>query len=644
MKVDTQEIAQIAVAAHGEHTALPLTALYLAAQNVRTTPGKMPIPELAESIYTQGLLQNLVVVARKGKKKGQTHEVIAGGRRFQALTLLAEQGRISSDYPVQIRIIDGTRGTSASLAENVAREQMHVADELAAILKLDKDGLTVEQIANAVGASALTVRRRLKLASVSPTLVALLRTDEITLDQLMALAISESHTEQEHAWSGASGYRRSPSQLRAALTQDEIDASNDPIAQFVGLDAYEAAGGVVRRDLFSDDNSGYLNDVGLLHQLCEEKLEAEAQAQRDAGWSWVEVRRRFDSGEFARYGRLRATEVPPSPEAGEQLRMLREQEAALEAEYDALSEAEALCDEEDERCGEAYEKLDAVAQQIRALEDRSTKAWTPEQRAASGVVVYVDHNGALGLREGMVLPKMTAQASDDPALVVRDQYGSVKVAKTKAAHGDKLVRHLTAHRTAAVQAALTARADVAFAVMAARLVAEVFHDYAAESGLEIRGTQIDHKLTNAADDMESSRAWQELMAQREKWQAKVPDSQAELLPWLLTLDWETFSALTAFCIAIHVNGVRDTEGQHAPLDGLAAVLAVDMSDYWTPTAASYFGRVSKSQMVSAVTEAVSAEAAAPLAAMKKEAAAQAAERALQGVRWVPEPMRARAAA
>ncbi|EHP44215.1 ParB-like nuclease [Cupriavidus basilensis OR16] len=617
---------------------LPLSALYPSKQNVRTTPGTMPIHELAESIFTQGLLQNLVVTPKKGNRKAQTHAVVAGGRRYQALTMLAEQGRIPSDYPVSVIVIeDAARVIAVSLAENVAREAMHIADELAAILKLDKEGRAVENIANTLGISMLTARRRLKLVGVSSKLVDLLRSDEITLEQLMALAISDSHAEQERVWFGAGQYQRSPSQLRVALTHDEIDAGDNPLARFVGVDAYAAAGGAVRRDLFSDDNNGYLADADLLYRLCEERLEGEAQALRNAGWSWAEVRSRYDHSEFSRYGRLRPTDMPLSPEAAEELRMLREQAVALDAEYDAL------CDADDERADEVYEKLEAVTEQITSLEERSTKAWSPEQRAASGVVVYVNRDGTLALKEGLVLPNAMVRSNGDPAMVVKDQYGSVKEPKTRPTHADKLVRHLTAHRTAAVQAALAARPDVAFALVTATLVAGVFHAYAAENGLEIRGTQIDHKLTSAADDMESSRAWQELTAQREKWQAMVPATQAELLPWLMTLDWETFSALTAFCVAVHVNGVRDTEKHHAPIDALAGALTVDMADYWTPTSASYFGRISKAQMITVVTEAVSAEAAAPLAAMKKDAAAQAAERAMQGLRWTPEPMHPRKA-
>jgi ParB family chromosome partitioning protein len=44
-----------------------------------------------------------------------------------------------------------------------------------------------------------------------------------------------------------------------------------------------------------------------------------------------------------------------------------------------------------------------------------------------------------------------------------------------------------------------------------------------------------------------------------------------------------------------------------------------------------------------VTEAVSVEAAVPLAAMKKDALVAAAERELDGKGWLPRPLRAPAA-
>ena len=58
------------------------------------------------------------------------------------------------------------------------------------------------------------------------------------------------------------------------LTENTVRAS-DRRAQFIGLDAYERAGGAVMRDLFEHDDGGWLQDVPLLDRLVTEKLKAE---------------------------------------------------------------------------------------------------------------------------------------------------------------------------------------------------------------------------------------------------------------------------------------------------------------------------------------------------------------------------------
>ena len=69
-----------------------------------------------------------------------------------------------------------------------------------------------------------------------------------------------------------------------------------------------------------------------------------------------------------------------------------------------------------------------------------------------------------------------------------------------------------------------------------------------------------------------------------------------------------------------------------------------MADWWTPTADSYLGHVPKSRLVEVVTEAVSPEAAKALSGMKKGDAIKAAAQRLDGLRWLPGPLRVAAAA
>ena len=82
---------------------------------------------------------------------------------------------------------------------------------------------------------------------------------------------------------------------------------------------------------------------------------------------------------------------------------------------------------------------------------------------------------------------------------------------------------------------------------------------------------------------------------------------------------------------------QGSETQH--LDRLSSIVDLDMSKWWQPTARSYLAHVSKDQIAAVVTQAVSAEQAQPLLAMKKAQAAATAEGLLAVKGWVPEMMR-----
>lgn len=65
-----------------------------------------------------------------------------------------------------------------------------------------------------------------------------------------------------------------------------------------------------------------------------------------------------------------------------------------------------------------------------------------------------------------------------------------------------------------------------------------------------------------------------------------------------------------------------------------------MADWWAPTAANYLRQVPKAQIIDTVSEAVSAEAAALLAKLKKDELVVQAEAQLAGKRWIPSLLRA----
>ena len=95
----------------------------------------------------------------------------------------------------------------------------------------------------------------------------------MTLEQLMAFTVTSDHARQEQVWElRLARYNKEPYAIRRQLTEGAVRAS-DRRARFVGVDAYEAAGGVVMRDLFQHDDGGWLQDPALLDRLVAEKLQ-----------------------------------------------------------------------------------------------------------------------------------------------------------------------------------------------------------------------------------------------------------------------------------------------------------------------------------------------------------------------------------
>ena len=187
--------------------------------------------------------------------------------------------------------------TELSLAENVVRDQMHTTNQFEAFCKLIDKGNPIADVAARFGVSETVVTQRLKLARVSKRILKAYRNAELTLEQVMAFAISDDHAAQENVLDNLRPDDRDPRTIRDSLTENDLTAS-DKRVKYVTLKAYENAGGATRRDLFSDDEDGvFILDAGLLTKLLTEKLERAAKRIRTEGWKWVEIHPDFGSGE-----------------------------------------------------------------------------------------------------------------------------------------------------------------------------------------------------------------------------------------------------------------------------------------------------------------------------------------------------------
>lgn len=195
-------------------------------------------------------------------------------------------------------LAEDENATELSLVENAIREDMHPDDQCAAFAALAEQGMSLEDIAARFGVTPTVVKQRLRLAAVAPALRARYRDGELNLAQMMAFALVDDHAQQEAVWGELSEWNRSPETIRRALTSEGLSAEHR-LARFVGLEAYEAAGGVVLRNLFEDEPP-VLADGALVERLATERLEAEAATVRAEGWKWLAIELHPSYGGFGR--------------------------------------------------------------------------------------------------------------------------------------------------------------------------------------------------------------------------------------------------------------------------------------------------------------------------------------------------------
>ena len=370
-------------------TAIALGKLTAWKGNVRKTGAKEGLDELAASIAAHGLLQSLIV--REGGDG--KFAVIAGRRRLMALKVLRKAGKLAADWPVPCRIIaNDADAAEISLAENVVRVAMHPADQFEAFRAVIDNGATVADVAARFGVPEETVEKRLKLGRLSPVILAAYRAGDLGLEQAQAFALSDDTAAQEAIFAGLPEYQRRPDQIRRALTQGEVPAS-DPRVQFVGIDAYREAGGILRRDLFAQDDDVYLQDVALLDKLAREKLEAAASQVRDEGWCWVEIASEFDYADAAKFRSAYPERVPLSEEAASEL-------DRLTGEYDELSDQ--LSSDEDN--ADLAERVQRISDRIDELQ-ATGEIWSPETLAVAGAIVTIGHEGEIEVRRGLIRPE-----------------------------------------------------------------------------------------------------------------------------------------------------------------------------------------------------------------------------------------------
>jgi len=624
---------------HGAEVIVPLNRLKASPKNARKTPhSPATIEAFAASIKAKGVLQPPVVEVERdgeGVPTGNYLVTIGEGRR-QGLRLLAKRKAIKRTHPVRCIVDAENDAHEISLDENMTREAMHPADQFEAFQRLAEErGYGAEEIGARFGVSAHVVRQRLRLGAAAPELMAAYRAGALALDQLMAFCVSEDQNRQRQVFEQLGEYRPVHA-IRRAMTEAKV-AVGDRRVRFVGVEAYEAAGGGILRDLFTEDGGGWLEDVVLLDRLVGEKLTGLAdEARGREGWKWAEAALEYP--DLSAFGRVYPVAVERSEADAAEI-------AALSEEYDGIvSEAgdDGLSPEADARLEEIDKALQAFGPDF---------AYAPEARARAGVMVMLGHDGLARFERGLVRaedvpadppsPWSEEEAADDGA-DGGAQAGADAPDEGGAALSDRLLIDLTAHRTMGLRDAVQADVNAALATVVHALVLQVFYPgYGVWTPLQLRLTTTG--LERLAPGVDDGPAGRRVRDRCEAWGARLPERPQDLWGVVAALAPSDQLDLMACCAGVGLYAVRDPHdrrpGALAQAETLATAVGLDMTGTWSATAASYFTRVAKPKVLEAVTEAAGAQEAARIAGFKKADMAEAAERLIEGKGWLPAPLR-----
>lgn len=552
-------------------TTVPLRRLVQSKTNVRRTDRLAELSELVASIGAHGLRQNLNVRPITGGR----FEVIAGSRRLLALKRLVREGRLAADHPIPCLMLAANDNPGeVSLVENAIRRPMHPDDQCAAFQVLvERDGLSVEEVAARFGVAPTVVHRRLKLATVSPRLRKLYRKGDLTLDQMMALALVDDHAAQEQAMADLPEWNRCASAIRRALTCSHVPLSHK-LAQFVGLQVYEAFGGPIMRDLFADGDHVYLTDAGLLDRLGQDRLQKAATEVRAEGWSWVAIEPNPDYS--TRYDRV----FPAAPTEG-------------------------------------------------------TACYSPEDLARLGARISIGHDGSLQVERGLV--RMTAKKVSRRRRG-RDEDGAAvprlpdRVVEELTAHRTAALRVELARRPdlALVAVVHSLTLDVLYPRsieagsclgLTGTHVTLDRHVQDSEDGLAHHELADEHATWLARVPSDPADLW--------SWcRAESPTILLDLLAFV--------SALSLNAVQTRIDSPGNLRLQHAEM--LADALDLDMTVWWRPSEKGFCKRVPKAVLAEALKEAGREDLDGRIRSLRKPEAAQVAATILAEAAWLPKPL------
>jgi ParB family chromosome partitioning protein len=544
--------------------------------NARRAAAKVGIGEMKASILSHGLMQNLVVT----DSGDGNYRVIAGGRRLEAIHSLQAEGKLPPDFAVPCQIVTEEHALEMSLAENTVRLAMHPADQFEAFAALSDQGESAADVAARFGVEESLVLKRMKLARVAPQLLAEYRSEGMTLECLMAYTVTDDHERQLKVFKSLQGWQMdNPAEIRAALTEKMVEAESK-LAKFVGLEAYRAAGGSTRADLFGDEV--YLEKPALLNKLAEKKLDGIRKELEAEGWGWIEINPERDWELVHRCSRIE----PRLVDAPSELLDLKSQlEEELEETQHLLEYAET--DELQAKEKSIDDQLDEVKRKL-----TSFVGFDADHKALAGCFVSIGQDGAPFLDKGLVKPEHRKQL----AKLLGEDGGKPVSAKPKHAMPESLRRDLAADRLQVAQVGITRHPAIALDLLAFKAATELFGNRFVPDG-----PNVVFKLQKPGKEREASNAERDLAAIGKalptEW-LKEPSEPARFDAFR-SLSQAAKLDIMAYSVAVTLQPkIGPVNGNDATAyDAALSLTGVNMADYWRPARDNFLSRRSRDQLL-----------------------------------------------
>ena len=579
---------------------VPLSALTADPINPRKDR-EDPCPMLCASIASKGLLQNLGI--RRPDETDSTYYVTYGRRRLTALKALAKAGTIPETYPVPCRMAEGDDAEifDAQIAENICRKAMHPMDEFEAFYHLHTLGWDADRIASHYGTTARVIKDRLALGGAAESIRQSYRDGYISLEIVKSYAGCPDTARQERVFRDLFGSpdRTNTHAVHRALYQSAVD-SEDDLARFVGLDAYEAAGGSIERDLLSDEVR--LTDIDLLARLRDDAMRKAVDELLGQGWKWAEASDQPIHALRRGMRRIEGTAVEKT-----------------EAEKSRLLELEAKLEElENAHLAEAVLEFEAFSAEYDAL-CSVEYTFTAEEKAISGCFAVLEGD-TLFIYSAFVRPqdepKPEVQTEAERVVTIADMARAddatdtaapqLAATQTTAAtgianrHDRNMETNLANYRALTLRALLIERPETACRLAEFNLCAQIFND----AQPDFFGSEMmvhEPVLSTTSRDLDHMPAMARIEAARDALRTDVFDHESfrDGFAAFLALERNEREALIAFAYASTLSESADNAGG---LEDLATTWDVEYRDYYTPTSANYFSKVSKPVLLEALDE------------------------------------------